>query len=241
MFKRLCGKDAMRNVILATTMWDKVSSEEGAKREIQLIITSDFWGWMVENSSRVFRYTDDRISAMKLVDHLLKNSGITLDVQEEMVNNHKTLNETSAGRELESGLAEAKAKFQEELREVEAQMKQAQLERDAESQKALRAIREESPANMKRVKRDREELKTSMQRLNEVKYTSLERQLSDQQEAQRQAAVAYAQQMENLRSQQSRITLSSPSTPSAASTTATKLFTSGTVELVILQYSDIDV
>lgn len=40
MFKKLCGKDAMKNVILATTMWGKVSSEEGAQRETQLTNTS---------------------------------------------------------------------------------------------------------------------------------------------------------------------------------------------------------
>jgi len=33
MFKKLCGEDALRNVILVTSMWDRVSMEDGNKRE----------------------------------------------------------------------------------------------------------------------------------------------------------------------------------------------------------------
>lgn len=47
MFKKLCGNDALKNVILATTMWDRVSQSEGDARELELTSTMDFWGWMM--------------------------------------------------------------------------------------------------------------------------------------------------------------------------------------------------
>jgi GTP-binding protein EngB required for normal cell division len=57
MFKKLCGNNALKNVILGTTMWDKVSETEGTARELELTSTSDFWGWMVSQGSRVYRHT----------------------------------------------------------------------------------------------------------------------------------------------------------------------------------------
>jgi hypothetical protein len=57
MFKKLCGNNALKNVILVTTMWDKVSEAEGTARELELTSTPDFWGWMVSQGSKVYRHT----------------------------------------------------------------------------------------------------------------------------------------------------------------------------------------
>ena len=57
MFKKLCGQKALKNVILATTMWDRISEAEGEARENELITTPDFWGWMVSQGSKVYRHT----------------------------------------------------------------------------------------------------------------------------------------------------------------------------------------
>lgn len=44
MFRQLCGQDALNKVVLVTTMWDKVSNDEGVKRETELPDTPEFWG-----------------------------------------------------------------------------------------------------------------------------------------------------------------------------------------------------
>jgi hypothetical protein len=36
MFEKLCGKNALRNIILITTMWDEVDEALGLQREKQL-------------------------------------------------------------------------------------------------------------------------------------------------------------------------------------------------------------
>ncbi|KAL2833776.1 hypothetical protein BDW59DRAFT_156578 [Aspergillus cavernicola] len=51
LFRQLCGQEALKNIILATTMWDKVAAEEGARREKELIDTPEFWGWMLGKGS----------------------------------------------------------------------------------------------------------------------------------------------------------------------------------------------
>lgn len=56
MFKKLCGPDALSNVILATTMWEQVTEDVGVAREKELMSTPDFWGWMVGKGSQVYRH-----------------------------------------------------------------------------------------------------------------------------------------------------------------------------------------
>ena len=57
MFKKLCGPNALNNVILATTMWDRVCEAEGLARETELTSTDDFWGWMLSQGSKVHRHS----------------------------------------------------------------------------------------------------------------------------------------------------------------------------------------
>lgn len=68
MFKKLCGNDALKNVLLATTMWDRVGDVEGSARESELISTPDFWGWMVGRGSRVYRHTGEEGRFRRLID-----------------------------------------------------------------------------------------------------------------------------------------------------------------------------
>lgn len=44
MFRKLCGEDALTNVVLATTMWELIDPVVGAKREKELINGPDLWG-----------------------------------------------------------------------------------------------------------------------------------------------------------------------------------------------------
>ena len=46
MFEELCGKDALKNVILTTTMWDEVDEETGLAREEQL--KNIYWKPMID-------------------------------------------------------------------------------------------------------------------------------------------------------------------------------------------------
>ncbi|KAF4450875.1 GTP binding domain protein [Fusarium austroafricanum] len=43
---RLCGKDALKSVVLTTTMWENVEADVGERREKELEDTEEFWGFM---------------------------------------------------------------------------------------------------------------------------------------------------------------------------------------------------
>lgn len=186
MFKKLCGKDALKNVVLCTTMWDKTTPEEGAEREGELVSTSDFWGWMKSQGSKVCRHDGDRASALRLVEHFVtKGSQVVLDIQHQMVEEKKDLNETSAGIELEAELIKERKKYQDHLKEVQETIAEAIRERDDEMARTLQELQEDYRAEMKRLSRDREELKISMQSLHEAKYAELTQRLESQQVAHR--------------------------------------------------------
>lgn len=54
MFQALCGENALCNVVLTTTYWDRVSSNIGASRESQLRLK--FWNAFIDQGSRVARF-----------------------------------------------------------------------------------------------------------------------------------------------------------------------------------------
>ncbi|KAG7425602.1 hypothetical protein Forpi1262_v013401 [Fusarium oxysporum f. sp. raphani] len=56
MFRKLCGKDSLMNVILVTTMWE-----------------DDFWGALVEEGAQINRQNNTRSSAMSLLRTIAKN------------------------------------------------------------------------------------------------------------------------------------------------------------------------
>lgn len=47
LFRKLCGDNALQNVVLATTMWDIVEEGLGVQREQELMDKKEFWGYML--------------------------------------------------------------------------------------------------------------------------------------------------------------------------------------------------
>ncbi|KAF2496981.1 P-loop containing nucleoside triphosphate hydrolase protein, partial [Lophium mytilinum] len=183
MFKKLCGPKALKNVILATTMWDRVTPEEGARREAQLKNTPEFWGWMLNNGSRICRHTPNRDAAMTLLEQFVQGeSRVTLALQSQMVDEHMTLDQTGAGKELEFEIQKERAKFAQELREVQESMQEAVRARDKESERAMRELQDDYSRRMEELEHDRSQLKISMEKLHEERYAKLERMLKQQQE-----------------------------------------------------------
>jgi small GTP-binding protein len=182
LFKKLCGEDALKNVVLATSMWDKVAPHEAQKREDQLKNTPEFWGWMMSKGSKTYRHNNTKESARDLLKHFLPMDKTILALQDDMVNKHKTLGETGAGRELEYELAKEREKFARDLLEARAQMREAMKQRDQDSIEAIRELQNEYEAHMRRLEKDREELKVSMEKLHQEHYNQLEAKMEAHQE-----------------------------------------------------------
>ncbi|KAL4076364.1 P-loop containing nucleoside triphosphate hydrolase protein [Scleroderma citrinum] len=99
MFKELCGEDNFKNVILVTTMWDEVEEDVGLQREEELRNT--FWQWMIKLGSSSHRFNDTEESARKIINSISVSppgERYALQIQREMVDQHKPVHLTSAGK-----------------------------------------------------------------------------------------------------------------------------------------------
>ena len=70
MFEKLCGKHALGNIILTTTMWDKIDETTGQEREMEL--GGQYWESMIKLGSTTARYHNTKESAWEILDKILR-------------------------------------------------------------------------------------------------------------------------------------------------------------------------
>jgi hypothetical protein len=127
MMKKLCGTQSLKNVVLATTMWEKVSLEEGSRREEEL--KSKFWKDMIDQGSVTKRiHANTNEVARTLVKSLLRNEPTVMQLQQEL-HEGKALSETLAGTAIGEEIAKMERKLKEELREKMREIEEAHQRR----------------------------------------------------------------------------------------------------------------
>ena len=109
LFVELCGPQAMKNVVLVTTMWDRASlrlriaRETIAARERQLF--DRYWNVMLQGRASTARFENTPASAWEIVDIILRqDKAEVLLLQEEIVDHKRALHETAAGEMLYTDL-----------------------------------------------------------------------------------------------------------------------------------------
>lgn len=119
MFRKLCGDDALKNVILATTKWADVKPEVGAKREKQL--ANMYWKEMIGHGSTVVRFSDSHLAACDIIDNIVLGHEVMdfIRIQEELVIIRKRIPQTDAGQALRSILQVQLQQQQERARELQ--------------------------------------------------------------------------------------------------------------------------
>jgi len=185
MFKKLCGEDALRKVVLVTSMWDIVPSEEACRRESELKEKDDFWGSMIKMGSRVFRHDNTEESARGIVGLLAQhNSRITTSLQKELVEERRTLNDTSAGREVQSEVLKEKEKWEKKQKQMEEHMREAIRTHNREAEEVLRKERDKYKALIQRIEDDSVDFLATIEELVEERnkrVARMEKKLEKQQ------------------------------------------------------------
>ena len=102
MFAELTGPGSAKNVVLATTMWDKLHPQldDGNKREKGL--ENRYWNVMIHHGATVERFLNTSNSAWTIVHNIVNNNDhkAALLFQEETVDQKRPLLATAAGRAL---------------------------------------------------------------------------------------------------------------------------------------------
>ncbi|KAI1201686.1 hypothetical protein F5X97DRAFT_10803 [Nemania serpens] len=141
--KSVCGKDALRNVYLATTMWEKLASEaEGLEREARLL-EPKYWGDMEKQGCKIQRLQNNASSASALVQRIIDGSQpMVLQIQRELVDEGKNLDETNAGRELKMEITREREKIQADKEDMRRDLEDAQLLKEEDAKK-LQSLEEQ--------------------------------------------------------------------------------------------------
>lgn len=160
MFRKLCGDETLRNVIIATNMWGEVTPERGEARERELATDDILFKPVLEKGARMVRHDNSYQSAQSILRLLVNKTPRALRIQRELVDERKDISQTAAGAELARELAELAAKHREELAQVKKEMHEALLAKDSETREELDKVRGELEANVKKIENDRERLST---------------------------------------------------------------------------------
>jgi hypothetical protein len=142
MFEKLVGLSCLKNVVLATTMWDALKTkDEGIRREAEL--KAEHWDFLSQYGMSVRRIEDpdDLNSYLSIVRDLMNNIAVTLQIQEEVVDKCLPLDKTSAGKEVLADIIKATEEVKQQLADLGEELRRTKEKSDAES-KQMREILE---------------------------------------------------------------------------------------------------
>jgi 50S ribosome-binding GTPase len=167
MMKLLCGEENLSIVWLATTMWGLVSPERGLGREQELMSTDQFWGGLIRRGSKVCRHQDTETSAFAIVDHIIaQHQPMALSIQRQMVDEHRDVDQTDAGRYLRQNVIREQEKVQnrlarstQELEEKLDAQEAAEVEEVIERQRGYQQKLEEKTKSLTAMKLDMNKLR----------------------------------------------------------------------------------
>ena len=131
MFQSLCGQQVLENVLLTTTQWSNVNPAEGQAREDNLR-DEGLWGGLIGKGATLQKFLGTKESGFELIRKLMPNTPKPLDIQDQIVEQRKTLLETGAGKCVNEELIALERKFKEKMEFLEKQFLEAIKAKDDE-------------------------------------------------------------------------------------------------------------
>jgi len=122
LFRKLCGDDALKNVVIATNMWGDVSEEIGSAREKELAESELFFKPALEKGAKMVRHDNTAESAKCIIQNFVESVPEVLSIQREVVDEKKSVAETAAGLDLQAELEKQLAKHRQELEGIREEM-----------------------------------------------------------------------------------------------------------------------
>jgi hypothetical protein len=131
MFKSLCGEQNLKNVVLLTTMWSHLRDEAvGLQREREL--RKEYWMDMEKGGSTIRRYEGTRREAEAIICRLMREKDIVLDIQSELVDQQKRLEDTGAGQWIVPQLDLKIGESDKQIRQLQLLIEEAGLEDESD-------------------------------------------------------------------------------------------------------------
>ena len=158
LLKSLVGEGNMKNVLLTTTQWSSVTQEEGERREKELRETESFWKGLLGHGATLTRFEGDRQSGLELLRKVTPSDLKVLDIQSEIIEEEKTLAETTAGKTVNEDLDRIREKYEREIREMRDELQAALAAQDKKMKEILEQERKDTAAKVEKLREAQEEL-----------------------------------------------------------------------------------
>ena len=212
LFQRICGEDNYKNVILATTFWNKIEhrKQEGIEREERLLANEGFWKSMKEKGAKPMRLGHNYKDILPALMAMAEKPTMTLEIQQEL-SNGLGLEQTMAGLFINSDSLEFQkeqelksAKLQEDFeKRLEEQQSRLDGARRETRQKSI--LKEQEHLQQMEMNRRLMEQQTELYRLNQrVKQAELRARLREEEEAEAREREREADRVRQRREAQER-------------------------------------
>ena len=155
-FRELCGDRTLKNVVLVTNMWGRVTPSLGVGREKQL--QSKHFKSAIDKGARLLRYEDTPESAQEILRTILHNEPEVLKIQQELVEEHKEMGQTGAGAELSKEMRKMMESRTKEIKQLEKKREKAKTKKN-------QGLHEELDEEIESLREQLEELKEYMVRM----------------------------------------------------------------------------
>jgi hypothetical protein len=190
MFKKLCGDNGLGSVVLATTMWDFAPDGKGPDREKELMAKPDFWKYMIDKGSEVFRQDRGKESANHIIERLMKKrKSVVLDIQHEMVDDNLKLHETGAGQVVASDIEIQLRKDREEIVRLKEELEDTLAKDSDEARNEIEELKrkvdekiQRSEEEIRKLHVDKEQLRIQMEEKFAKEKKKMEKKLKEQEE-----------------------------------------------------------
>jgi hypothetical protein len=140
MFRKLCGNPSLKNVLIVTNMWDNVSEDVGEARETELANEDMFFKPALDNHAQLLRHNNTLDSARSILRQVTGNHPMSLDVQRELVEDHKDILQTAAGEEANHELSGQARRHHQALAFLRQETDTAIRAKDEQSKNELAAV-----------------------------------------------------------------------------------------------------
>lgn len=167
----------------------QLAEADAEQRLKELEETEEFWGYMKKNGAGVHRHHNNKESALDVLSRFVPQElnvepeVIKLAIQTELADDHKTLDQTGAGKMLNAEWAQEKESLENELVQVREAIKTATQERDTTMTKLLQEQQEEMKQSVERMRIEQEKLRVTMEQLHAERLAKMREMLEQQRDA----------------------------------------------------------
>lgn len=130
MFRKLCGPDPIKNVVIASTLWGKISDQEANAHECELTSKPNYRGDMIDHGVQPRRFLGIRQSALDVILEFGGSPTVTLDLGLELVDKAKAIAETNANIAVNGELYAMERIYSSDLKQLREETAQALAEKD---------------------------------------------------------------------------------------------------------------